>query len=381
MVNYKRTEKEFWTNKQRQACSIHEVSYRACFKPQLPKYFIDKYTKEGELVYDPFGGRGTTAIEAALLGRNFITNDINPLSTLFVIGRLHPPSIEEIHDRLYSEINSDTELDKIDLSMFYEYETFKEINDLRNYFIKKKLNSYDNIDHWIKMVATNRLTGHSKGFFSVYTLPPNQATSVKRQIQINLKRNQTPEYKDTKEIIIKKSKQLLRNISDQQIKNLDKVRSSSLILQTDGSKTKQIPSNSVKLTITSPPFLDIVNYAQDNWLRCWFNDIDLENLAKKITMSKNIEDWSAKMSSVFKELNRVSRAKGVVAFEVGEIRNGKIKLEDHIIPIAENSGFKIKEIMINKQNFTKTSNIWGVSNNQGGTNTNRIVLLEKTNNL
>ena len=380
-MSYKRTEKEFWTNKQRQACSIHEVSYRACFKPQLPKYFIDKYTKEGELVYDPFGGRGTTAIEAALLGRNFITNDINPLSTLFVIGRLNPPSIEEIHDRLYSEINSDTEVDKIDLSMFYEYETFKEINDLRNYFIKKKLNSYDNIDHWIKMVATNRLTGHSKGFFSVYTLPPNQATSAKRQIQINLKRNQTPEYKDTKEIIVKKSKQLLRNISDQQIKNLDKVRSSSLILQTDASNTKQIPSNSVKLTITSPPFLDIVNYAQDNWLRCWFNDIDLENLAKKITMSKNIEDWSAKMSGVFKELNRVSKAKGVVAFEVGEIRNGKIKLEDHIIPVAENNGFKVKEIMINKQNFTKTSNIWGVSNNQGGTNTNRIVLLEKVNNL
>ena len=44
-------------------------------------------------------------------------------------------------------------------------------------------------------------------------------------------------------------------------------------------------------------------------------------------------------------------------------------------------GFKVKEIMINKQNFTKTSNIWGVSNNQGGTNTNRIVLLEKTNSL
>jgi len=381
MTSFKRTEKEFWTNKQRQACSIHEVSYRACFKPQLPRYFIDKYTEEGDVVYDPFGGRGTTAIEAALLGRNFITNDINPLSTLFVTGRLHPPSIEEVTDRLYSDIKSDTEMDNIDLSMFYEYETLKEINDLRNYFIKKRLSSYDNIDHWIKMVATNRLTGHSKGFFSVYTLPPNQAASAKRQIQINLKRNQIPEYKDTKEIIIKKSKQLLRNVSDQQIKNLAKARPSSLILETDAAKTKQIPSNSVKLTVTSPPFLDIVNYAQDNWLRCWFNGINLENLAKKITMSKNIEDWSLKMSGVFKELNRVSKTKGVVAFEVGEIRNGKIKLEDYIVPVAVNNGFKIKEIMINKQNFTKTSNIWGVSNNQSGTNTNRIVLLEKINNL
>jgi len=33
--------------------------------------------------------------------------------------------------------------------------------------------------------------------------------------------------------------------------------------------------------------------------------------------------------------------------------------------------------MINRQQFTKTSNIWGVGNNRGGTNTNRIVLFRK----
>ncbi|HOC06866.1 MAG TPA: site-specific DNA-methyltransferase, partial [Bacillota bacterium] len=27
---------EFWTSRQRQASSLHEISYRACFKPQLP---------------------------------------------------------------------------------------------------------------------------------------------------------------------------------------------------------------------------------------------------------------------------------------------------------------------------------------------------------
>ena len=59
------------------------------------------------------------------------------------------------------------------------------------------------------------------------------------------------------------------------------------------------------------------------------------------------------------------------------IRNGKIKLEDTVIPIAEKKGFVIDEIMINQQSFTKTSNIWGVSNNQRGTNTNRIVVMKK----
>ena len=77
------------------------------------------------------------------------------------------------------------------------------------------------------------------------------------------------------------------------------------------------------------------------------------------------------------EIFRVLKKDGTIAFEVGEIRNGKIKLEDAVIPIAEKKGFVIDEIMINQQRFTKTSNIWGVSNNQRGTNTNRIVLMRK----
>src|ERR1041384_4671558 len=45
---------EFWTAKQRQAHSLHEISYRACFKPQLPRFFFERLTQAGEVVYDPF---------------------------------------------------------------------------------------------------------------------------------------------------------------------------------------------------------------------------------------------------------------------------------------------------------------------------------------
>src|SRR5262245_59940090 len=73
---------EFWTAKQRQASSLHEVSYRACFKPQLPRFFIERLTRPGEVVYDPFMDRGTTPLEAALLGRVPVGNDANPLSLI-----------------------------------------------------------------------------------------------------------------------------------------------------------------------------------------------------------------------------------------------------------------------------------------------------------
>ena len=53
---------EFWTAGQRQGHSLHEVSYRACFKPQLPEFFISRLTVPGDAVYDPFMGRGTTPL-------------------------------------------------------------------------------------------------------------------------------------------------------------------------------------------------------------------------------------------------------------------------------------------------------------------------------
>ena len=91
---------EFWTSGQRQAHSLHEVSYRACFKPQLPEFFIDRLTAPGDAVYDPFMGRGTTPMQAALMGRRPIGNDINPLSILLSRPRLAPPPLRDVARRL-----------------------------------------------------------------------------------------------------------------------------------------------------------------------------------------------------------------------------------------------------------------------------------------
>ncbi|MBF0412795.1 MAG: site-specific DNA-methyltransferase [Desulfamplus sp.] len=376
---------EFWTSKQRQANAIHEISYRACFKPQLPNFFITLLTKPNDIVYDPFTGRGTTIIESALLGRNVISNDLNPLSKILCRPRLFVPDLESICKRLNDIplINHVINYDKdIDLSMFYHKDTLREIISIKEYLAEKdKSNTEDDVDSWIRMVATNRLTGHSTGFFSVYTLPPNQAVSRQNQIKINAKRDQIPAYRNTKEIIIKKTRALIKKLDKKQIKILREIGSQSIFLNKDAIDTNEIPDDSVQLTVTSPPFLDIVQYADDNWLRCWFNNIDSDKVGKEITMSKTIEDWSEVMSKVFKQLYRITKYNGYVAFEVGEVRNGKVKLDEHIVSIGADQGFSCEGIMINEQIFTKTANIWGVSNNQKGTNSNRIVLFKKNDNI
>ena len=59
------------------------------------------------------------------------------------------------------------------------------------------------------------------------------------------------------------------------------------------------------------------------------------------------------------------------------MRNGKIKLEEAVIPLGIEAGFNCEAILINEQEFTKTANIWGVDNNKAGTNSNRIVVFRK----
>jgi hypothetical protein len=366
---------EFWTARQRQASSLHEVSYRACFKPQLPRFFIERLTEPGDIVYDPFMGRGTTPIEAALLGRVAAGNDVNPLSIIMTRPRLTPPTLEQVTERLKQIPLNDPADQPEDLLVFYHPETLKGIASLKKYLLaKRKAGTTDAIDDWIALISLNRLTGHSAGFFSVYTLPPNQAVSVQSQRKINAKRNQTPPPRDVVKIILKKTRQLLGDVDASVRDNLYQV-GSGILMTGPASATPHLPDSAVSLVVTSPPFLDIVQYATDNWLRCWFLGIDSSGV--KLTVPRKLDQWAEAMTAVFHELHRVLKPGGHVAFEVGEVHKGATRLEEIVLPCGLAAGLEPLLVLINDQKFTKTANCWGVDNMSKGTNTNRIVVFRK----
>lgn len=367
---------EFWTAKQRAARRLHEISYRACFKPQVPRFFIERLTKPGDVVYDPFMGRGTTCLEAALLGRVPVGCDINPLSRILLEPRLSPPQLVEIAQRLKEIVfDVDDEFPE-ELLAFYHPKTLRAICGLRKYFRERQqAGELDQVDRWIRMVAINRLTGHSAGFFSVYSLPPNQAVSVKSQLKINAKRAQIPPERDVPVLILRKSRNLLSDFDQRMQEVLRSVYPARRLITASATATGELASNSVALAVTSPPFLDVVDYAGDNWLRLWFCEINQEEL--EITVLKKLNQWEETMAAVFKELARVLRPGGHVAFEVGEVRGGKVKLEEAVVRSAVLGGLSPRLILINDQKFTKTANCWGVENGKKGTNTNRVVLLRR----
>ena len=355
----------FWTAGQRRGHSLHEISYRACFKGQLPGFFIERLSEPGDRVFDPFSGRGTTAVQAALLGRAPAANDVNPLSAMLCAPRLDPPSVAAVRARLAEIDLSAAAADPAaaDLLAFYHPDTLRQISALRAWLLDRPV--LDVVDQWIRMVAINRLSGHSAGFFSVYTMPPNQAVSAGSQRKINAARGQVPPLRDVRAIILKKTESLLAD-------GAPPPHPPALLLTGAADQTPGLADASVELIVTSPPFLDVVDYAGDNWLRCWFAGIDAGRV--RIDRHRDVLAWQGFVRRGFQEFARVARPGGVVAFEVGEVRGGRVLLERHVAAAIEGLPFDVLGVMVNQQSFTKTANCWGVGNNRGGTNTNRIVM-------
>ncbi len=367
---------EYWTSAQRQGNDLHEISYRACFKPQLPAFFIERLSRPGDVVHDPFMGRGTTPLEAALRGRVPSGNDANPLSVMLLRPRLRLPELAQVERRLQALDLAWRDAIPTELLTFYHEATLRELCALRAHLLAAEAGGgLDPVDDWIRMVTVNRLTGHSGGFLSVYTLPPNQAVSVAAQQRINQKRAQTPPRRVLRDVVLRKSRSLLRSVTADERQRLGELAERAMLSTGPAAAMPTIASGSVQLVVTSPPFLDVVQYRDDNWLRCWFCGIDTESVP--LTMARTVRDWAAAMEAVLRELHRIVRVGGHVAFEVGEVRSGTVRLEEVVIPAAIAAGFTPDLVLINVQQFTKTANCWGIDNNAKGTNSNRVVVLRR----
>ena len=341
---------------------------------------------------DPFLGRGTTPLQAHLMGRRAAGSDINPLCVMLARPRFAPPPLAEVKSRLLEVLegqnpetaqsprnvaDSETAVTQDDLLLFYHPETLSQLNKLRQWFLhREQAGSFDDIDDWLRMICLNRLSGHSSGFFSVRTMPPNQAVSAESQRRINESNGLKPEPKDVVEIVMKKSRSLLRSgyeVSHQL--SFGEPLPAPMLCTTSASDLSYLESSAADLIVTSPPFLNIVDYRKDNWLRCWFAGINADEL--NISGYSSVAEWRSFIRDAFVEMCRVVKDGGHIAFEVGEVRNGEVQLEDEVLLAVEGLPLELDSVLINQQEFTKTSNLWGVRNNKGGTNTNRIVLLRR----
>jgi hypothetical protein len=144
------------------------------------------------------------------------------------------------------------------------------------------------------------------------------------------------------QIILKKSRQLMSDLSRADVDRLAEAGRAGLFLGEDARRTPALSSNSVDLVVTSPPFLDVVQYAQDNWLRFWFNGIDAEETGGRMSMHRTLDEWSEPWATCLSGTVSGGSSWGWVAFEVGEVRKGKVRLEEAVVPVGVAAGFGLR---------------------------------------
>ncbi len=353
---------------------LHSIcSYMAMFPAKVPHYFIEEYSEEGDIVLDPFSGRGTTILEACFMKRIGIGNDKNPLAYVLTKSKAHVPSKKRIQSRI-DNLMKEFIPDKIDISneeqkikMIFCKNTLKQL-----VFLKHNLNwKTSNIDAFVTSLVLGIMHGNSEGFLSLSM--PNTFSMSPNYVKGYIKKHHL--QKPNRDVFSLVAKKL--NRCYQSSPNKGKV------FNQDVRRIKRIKDSSIDLIITSPPYTRVIRYGQSNWIRLWFLGETGKEVDEKLFFTQSKEKYVHFMFDTLKEMKRVLKPGKKVVLVIGDVNDRITKKPFNLAGIvwkksAKPLGFKLVEPIqadIIGAN-TKVSKIWGDKKGDA-TRVDRVLVLEK----
>ncbi|MDC8916676.1 DNA methyltransferase [Metamycoplasma hyosynoviae] len=364
--------------------SINSISsYLAMFPMEIPLYLIEKYSKKNDYVMDNFSGRGTTAIAARMMNRNFVGNDLNPYACVLTKFKISSFSINDLISRvnyLENEYNNSKNEIKIindvnELKTFYSEETFKQL-----YFLKNKIgitwSSNNEIDNAILAFSLGLMHGPAKKdndtiYFSLSM--PNTISMSPKYVE---KYAQKYNLKKPNINIFEKIRERIKN----KYQNFLNKKDNNFIFKYWNSieKLNFIDNNSIDLVITSPPYLSLVNYTQSNWLKLWLLGFERKNLSKEIKLSDNFKfnEYKEFLVSYLNNIYPKLKPKAKVCLIIGDTYGINL-IEEIWHQIKDKVNFKFLEMYQN--NIEQKNKILNMMNSRKGEATKKefIFVLKK----
>lgn len=354
--------------------NLHSIcSYMAMFPANLPHFFIDKYSKDGETVLDPFSGRGTTVLEACFMNRKGIGNDKNILAYILSKSKADIPQKGRIISRI-NKLEKEFDPKRINLTevnpnikMIFSDFTLKQLLFLKNELKWRR----SNVDAFITSMVLGILHGNTKGFLSLSM--PNTFSMSPNYIKNFIKKHKLKRPR-------RNSFELLKGKLD---RCYQKPSKKGRVFSQDVTKMTKIKNGSIDLIITSPPYTRVIRYGQFNWIRLWFLGKGAKEIDKKLFFSQSKEKYSDFMLNALKEMKRVLKSKKKIVLIIGDVKDRVTGKPFNLAGLiwkysAKPLGFKlvepIQQDIIGDDN--KVSKIWGDKKGRA-TRIDRILVLEK----
>jgi hypothetical protein len=317
-------------------CTLHQLApYIGKLKSKIVRHLVESYTKPKDTILDPFSGAGTVALESLLLGRNAIANDINPYAVTLINAKMNPPdSLIEAKEKAINYLkrskkaSKNCSLDEVPLWVqdFFHPNTLKEIIELSNLL---KINNEYFLLACLLGILHHQRTGflsypssHLVPYLRTKKFPKNEFSDLYKYREVQ------PRFLNKIERAYKRFPFFDPSLS-------------KVCLESDATEIS-LPDNSIDSIITSPPYMNALDYGRDNRLRLWCVGLeDYQKLDKKNPSS--IEEFQKLMINTMKNLGPSLKANGYCIFILGEVKTHTKSID---------TGLIFEDIILNKvENF------------------------------
>ena len=387
--------------KEEKRAAIHSFHrYYGKLIPAIPNAFIKEFTNEGELIGDLFSGSGTVAVESKILNRNFIGCEINPLSHLISVVKTTSYDTEllnsinnEIEKKLYDkQYRKKIKIDKVPYCINIDHWFKSEVqSDLM--YIKAI------IDEVIKNNVKKNIIEYKNFYYSVISSiirnvsnadPATVFPGISKRIRRLEKEGKI--HKDALKTFINALKKRTKyfEIYNNSNANIKIINENSVTANLSKYKGK------VSLFITNPPYISSVRYIETMklemyWLEYIKSSDEYSELSKvmlgndKVTKKEysiltktkydqinkiidEINDKSPKdayivakyfndMEQIIIKMNTLLKENGKVVVKISDsnVKKTKVETGKFLSLIAENHGFKLNTVFLDKINENSRS--------------------------
>lgn len=358
--------------------SMHAMcSYHGMFPAKVAHYFIQRFSDLGDLVLDPFSGRGTVPLQARIEDRRTVSNDLSPLAYVLSGAKANPPGWDEINtfvDRLERAYHAKHAADPdvpADIRMLFHPKTIKQIVFLRDRLLKKGLTDWSANELMVGGAIAGILHGSHRRDGTSRCLSismPNTFSMSPSYVRKFIRENglKAPDQ-DVFELLRDKLARLYMDAVEGPAGRVFKQDAAALL----GSSA--LKPGTVDLAITSPPYLKVVNYGTANWIRLWWLGIDevgrqrgsgRRSLDAALDHRHTYDSYLAFFTRTLKGLRRVLKRDGVAVLVIGDVANPG----EEPLPLArqlwsdigDHSGMQLLDIIEDHLPIqNKVSRIWG----------------------